>query len=197
MSLDTATENLPDVEGFLDTTGAEENDRPAETRGSRSKTATRSGTKANPKAAAKAPSTITSEVVREVLEVRGALEGSSDGTRALLVSTLKVEDDLDALTAAVIASDGAGGILGSIQDLRAKVTSEDPSAAFSAAVQILTMGRAERTELWAFAHERGLVEAKRVPVNESKAATDLAEALKNLPDDEMDAIAGATALLER
>lgn len=196
MSLDTATENLPDVEGFLDQHEDQHTGQPD----AESKAA---GKKSRPKPSAKTPAkaaaatAITPEIVREVLEVRGALELSTDGARALLESTLKAEDGLDELTAAVLCSTGSAGFLTTLQELRAKVTSVDPAAAFAAAVEILTMDKAERSNLWTFAHERGLVEAKRVPANESKAATDLAEALKNLPETEMADIAAAVALLER
>ena len=128
-----------------------------------------------------------------MLEVRGALELASDGSRALLVEVLKTEDDLDELTAAVICNPGAGEVLVKVIALRAQLA-ENP---FAAAVEILTMDKAERTELWTFAHNRELVEAKRLPANESKAANDLAAALQQMPEHNLDAITGAMALLER
>lgn len=172
MIVDTDTEYLPDVGEFPDTkTGS-----PVPRSRRRSKACTASpGTKT---AAA-----ITSEVMREVLEVRSALELATDGAQSLLVSTLRAEDGWDELTAAVICTPGSGGFLTTLMDLRAKVTSEEPAAAFAAAVEILTVDRAERNGLWLFAHERGLVEVNHMTVNTSEAATDLAEALKNPPSD--------------
>lgn len=192
MSLDTATEHLPDVEDFLDTEPAEES---AEDTGRRA--AGRSRNKNRASGAAAKTTAITPEIVREVLKVRGTLEQTSDGAKALLLSTLKAEDDLDELTAAVLCNTGSAGFLTTIQELRAKVTSEDPAVAFQAAIEIMSIDKSERTALWAFAHERSLVEAKRVPASDAKAATDLAAALKNLPEEEMVDIASAVALLER
>ena len=154
MILDTATEYLPDVGEIPDTkTGS-----PVPRSRRRSKDCTASpGTKT---AAA-----ITPEVMREVLEARSALELVTDGARSLLVSTLQAEDGLEELTAAVICTPGSGGFPTTLMDLRAKATSEDPAAAFAAAVEILTMDKAKRNGLWLFAHERGLVEVNHMPGN--------------------------------
>ena len=191
----SATDTLPDFETIDDThteQEAAESTNGSEPKRSKSRSAAKTAAKPATRAAV-----ITTETVREVLEVRGALEQVSDGSRALLVEVLKSEGDLDELTAAVLCNTGSAGFLTTLQELRAKVTSEDPAVAFQAAIEIMSIDKSERTALWAFAHERSLVEAKRVPASDAKAATDLAAALKNLPEEEMVDIASAVALLER
>ena len=169
---DTAT--LPDLD-TIDETHTEENAEHQEAGDTRRSGVKRSSSRSAAKPAAKTAdkaAAITTETVREVLEVRGALELAS---------------------AAVICNPGAGEVLVKVIALRAQLA-ENP---FAAAVEILTMDKAERTELWTFAHNRELVEAKRLPANESKAANDLAAALQQMPEHNLDAITGAMALLER
>lgn len=131
-----------------------------------------------PRRRTRAPQRTTLKIANEVIEVVRDVEGADDATRKLAAHLFNIDNDIDAISAAIATVDkDTVGVVSSLIELR------DTADPLDRMVMVSTWdAKKTTTPAWRFLHALDLV-SRQMPGNDTKTAAEFVRILDELPEE--------------